>query len=105
VPRAPTPKDPVRIVRFTDRISRQCSLARQRGADRLVCEAIANGSRRATGLWGSRGGPLVLFENRPPGGLGEGVRVLGELTRGGCLALLLVRRPRAVKKSPKNRDF
>jgi hypothetical protein len=105
VPRPPTPLDPIRVVRFTDRVARQCAGIRGTGADRRVCDAIANGSRLPTGLRGSQGGPLVLFEAAPRGGRGPGVRVLGELTRGGCLALLLVRRARRGEKSPKMWDF
>ena len=93
VPRPISHKAPIRVIRFTRRIARQCSLARWQEADRDVCDAIANGTRRVVRRRGSLGGPVILFENRPKpeaGRKGTAVRVLGELTRGGCVALLLL---------------
>lgn len=108
VRQAPAPKDPIRVIHFTDLVSRQCSRSGRRDADRLVCDAIANGSRRTVEPRGARGGPVILFEGAGRGlkrGCSQRIRVLGELTQGGCVALLLVSRLKRAKKSPKNRDF
>ncbi len=109
---APAPKDPIRVIHFTDLVSRQCSRSGRRDADRLVCDAIANGSRRMVEPRGALGGPVILFEGAAAGagrglkrGRSQRIRVLGELTQDGCVALLLVSRLKRAKKSPKNRDF
>ncbi len=91
-------------IRFTRRIARQCSLAGSLVSDRIVCDTIANGARRRVGKRGTRGGSLIQFERTYPGGprgAAATVRVLGELTRGGCFALQLLSAPRVRKK---NRD-
>jgi hypothetical protein len=81
------------VIRFTRRIARQCSPGGSGIPDWVVCDAIANGSRRRTGRRGTRGGTVIRFERTFPGGpesAGITVRVLGELTREGCFALQLL---------------
>ena len=82
----------IRVIRFTRRINRQCALGEARLAERMVCDAIANGTRGRTGRLGPGGGPLVRFE-RPlgPGEGGPAVAVLGELAARECVALRLLR--------------
>jgi hypothetical protein len=61
--------------------------------DWVVCDTIANGVRRRTRHRGSRGGTVIRFERTFTGAAGEAsatIRVLGELTRGGCFALELL---------------
>jgi hypothetical protein len=91
----------VGVIRFTRRIARQCSKRGSRIPDWVVCDAIANGSRRRTGRRGVHGGTIVRFERTFPGdpNVGEAnVQVLGELTRDGCFALQLLFRARVRKK-------
>jgi hypothetical protein len=63
--------------------------------DWVVCDTIANGSRRPTECSGIHGGAVVLFEKRfadpRPGARKATVAVLGEVTPQGCYALRLVR--------------
>jgi hypothetical protein len=69
----------------------QCARGGGRGPDRVVCDAIANGSRRSTGRRGRLGGPIVLFEKTFPGkgnrASGARVAVLCEVTPRCCFAL------------------
>jgi hypothetical protein len=90
------------VIRFTRRIARQSSAAGASVPDRIVCDTIANGSRRRVGRRGSRGGTLILFERTypaRPGSAAATVRVLGELTGSGCFALQLVSPRRSRKKN------
>jgi hypothetical protein len=100
---------PIRDVRFTERIARQCARRGRRLFDKVVCDAIANGSRRVVEPRGPGGGPVILFERPLPAGHGGAargtVRVLGEVTGTGCVALLLLSPLPPAKKSPKIRDF
>jgi len=91
---------PVRVIRFSSRIARQFAREDARLADRVVCDTIANGSRRPTGRLGALGGPILRFEKTFPrvagGGASPGARstavaVLGELLGHGCVALRLLR--------------
>lgn len=103
----PSTQAPIRVVRFTRRFARQCALKGRRLCDRDACDAIANGSRRVVRRRGSRGGPVILFEGkvRAPGAGAGPVRVLAELTRGGCVALAVVPPGPGAEKSLKYRDF
>lgn len=100
---------PIRDVRFTRRIARQCSRRGRLLFDQAVCDAIANGSRRVVEPRGPGGGPVILFERPQPAGpggqAGATVRVLGELNGTGCVALLLLSPLLPAKKSPKIQDF
>jgi len=90
--RTRAPRPIVRLIRFTELVARQCALGDARLAERLVCDAIANGSRRRTGRRGPGGGPLVRFEGRPgPAAGGAPVAVLGELAAPACVALRILR--------------
>lgn len=102
----PSPDDPIRVVHFTRRFARQCARQGRRLIDMAVCDTLANGSRRVVERRGSRGGPVILFEARHPGkGARPAVRVLGELTRDGCVALLLLSPLLPAKKTRQLRDF
>jgi hypothetical protein len=92
-------KPAIRVIRFTRRIALQCAAGDARLLDRVVCDAIANGSRKPTGRRGKGGGAIVRFERsfpaaalreRSPGDGRARVAVLGELTRAGCVALRLI---------------
>jgi len=97
MPRPSHPRPVIRVIRFTTRLARECARGDARLAERAVCDAIANGSRRPTGRRGPGGGRIIRFEKtfgRAPDG-GEAPRpatvaVLGELVRGGCVALRLL---------------
>ena len=94
-------KAKIGVIRFTRRIVRQCSRAGWRIPDWVVCDAIANGSRRRLGRRGTRGGTLIRFERSYPGGRADSratVVVLGELTRESCHALQLLSPKRARRK-------
>ena len=94
-------KAKIGAIRFTRRIARQCSRAGSCIPDWVVCDAIANGSRRRLGRRGTRGGTLIRFERTHPGGWSGScatVVVLGELTRDGCHALQLLSPRRARRK-------
>jgi hypothetical protein len=65
----------------------------------VVCDTIANGSRRSMGRRGAGGGAVVRFERTfplvfrgeiPPGARKATVAVLAELARDGCVALRLL---------------
>jgi hypothetical protein len=81
----------VRVIRFTERIAGQCARGGGPGPDRVVCDAIANGTRLPTGRRGRLGGAIVLFEKAFPGNgngaSGTRVAVLCEVTRRGHFAL------------------
>jgi hypothetical protein len=83
----------VRVIRFTERIAVQCAIGGGRGPDRVVCDAIANGTRHLTGRRGRLGGAIVLFEKAFPGTgrdtPGARIAVLCEVTRRCCFALRL----------------
>ena len=86
-------KAKIGVIRFTRRIASQCSRPGSRIPDWIVCDTIANGSRRRIGRRGTRGGTLIRFERTHQGGraaTGTTVVVLGELTRDGCHALRLL---------------
>jgi hypothetical protein len=91
----------IRVIRFTAPFAGQCSAARIHLPDWVVCDTIANGSRRTTGLRGIHGGPILRFEKRFPGnrqGSGKStVALLGEVTRMGCYTLRLLRPARPGK--------
>lgn len=89
----------VLVIRFTRRIARQCALKGARLPDWVVCDTIANGSRKPTGCRGEFGGAVFRFEkafprrlrrSAPRGAAWRTVAVLGEVTRDGCLALRLL---------------
>ncbi len=107
--RPPSPRTPIRVIRYTRRFAGQCSRHGRRLFDLVVCDAIVNGSRRVVEPRGPRGGPVILFEKPLPAAPGRGagarVRVLGELTPGGCVALLLLAPILPGKKTRKLRDF
>jgi hypothetical protein len=89
----------VGVIRFTRRIARQCAAGPSGVPDWVVCDTIANGSRRRVGRRGTRGGTVVLFQRAYSGAIGPKrrapatVSVLGELTRKACFALQLVSPP------------
>jgi hypothetical protein len=95
MPRRKDPGPAIRVIRFTSLVARQCSRGDPRLAERAVCDAIANGSRRPTGRRGPLGGPIIRFEgtpaNAPAGRRAKTVAVLGELFSGGCVALRVLR--------------
>ncbi|MGA2016040.1 MAG: hypothetical protein ABSH26_03735 [Opitutaceae bacterium] len=100
MPRRNSPGSAIRVIRFTRLVARQCATGDPRLAERAVCDAIANGSRRPTGRRGAGGGPVIVFERTlalipggkaPSGRRGATVAVLGELARGACTALRLLR--------------
>jgi hypothetical protein len=96
------------VIRFTRRIASQCSRDGRRIPDWVVCDTIANGSRRRGARRGTRGGPIVRFERTFAAGAGDAaitVRVLGELTRKGCFALQLLLPARIPKKIWKDSGF
>ena len=86
----------IRVIRFTGRIERQCPRRDGRLADWVVCDTIANGSRRPSGRRGEAGGAIVRFERTfspgktVPGRRAVTVAVLGELVRHSCTALQLL---------------
>jgi hypothetical protein len=83
----------IRVIRFTEKIERQCALGGSRGPDRVVCDTIANGTRLQTDRRGRLGGAVILFEKAFPGtgrdALDARVAVLCEVTRQCCFALRL----------------
>jgi len=91
VTRRSNSKKAVSVIRFTERIARQCAGGLGRGPDRVVCDAIANGARLPTGRRGRLGGAIVLFEKAFPGtgrdAPGARIAVLCEVTRRCCFAL------------------
>jgi hypothetical protein len=93
VSKTQSPQPAIRVIRFSRRLARQCGLPGVSLPDWVVCDTIANGSRSPYGRPGPGGGPLVRFEKtfrlRGAGRPSPTVRVLGELTRGGCVALRL----------------
>jgi hypothetical protein len=94
-------KTEIGVIRFTRRIARQCSRKGSRIPDWVVCDTIANGARRRRVRRETRGGTVVWFEKAFPGHSGKApvtVRVLGELTRGGCFALQLLLPARIPRK-------
>jgi hypothetical protein len=96
------------VIRFTRRISAQCSPKGARVPDWVVCDTIANGARRRVGRRGPRGGALFRFAKTFGDGANGGVftvRVLGELTRKGCFALQLLSPSRIPKKIWDNSGF
>lgn len=104
----------IRVIRFTRRIARQCSIGGMRVPDWVVCDAIANGTRRLTrrrGCFGcpvfrfERSYPLELRQKAGPGAFRGTVAVLGEVTRRGCFALRLVAPVKGGKKSGMVWDF
>jgi hypothetical protein len=98
----------VGVIRFTRRIASQCPRDGQWIPDWVICDTIANGSRRRVARRGTRGGTVVRFERTFAGAAGEGeitVRVLGELTRKGCFALQLLLPARIPKKIWKDSGF
>jgi hypothetical protein len=70
----------IRVIRFTRRIARQCHPHGPCFPDWLVCDTIANGSRRRVG----RTAAIIRFERTYACAT---VRVLGKMTPEGCLAL------------------
>jgi hypothetical protein len=84
-------KTNIRVIRFTERIADQCASGGNRGPDRVICDAIATGSRKLTGRTGRFGGPIVIFEKafRRVGQETGATRVavVGELTRRCCFAI------------------
>jgi hypothetical protein len=91
----------VGVIRFTRRIASQCSRDGRGLPDWIVCDTIANGSRRRVARRGTRGGTIVRFERIFAAAAGDAeitVRVLGELTRKGCFALQLLLPTRIPKK-------
>lgn len=89
------------VIRFTRRIARQCFQNRPRIPDWVVCDTIANGTRRRVVRRGTRGGTVIRFERTFSGAAGKAkitLRVLGELTRGGCFALQLLLPARIPRK-------
>jgi hypothetical protein len=106
--RPPLPERTViRVIRFTRRIARQCHPNRPGFLDWMVCDAIANGSRQATGRPGAHGGLVMRFEKAFPfpGGAAVTLRVLGELTPGGCLALHVLDAARTHKKMSNTQEY
>jgi len=108
------PKTEIRVIRFTRRIARQCTLGLARVPEWAVCDTIVNGSRRLTRRRGDFGGPVIRFQRsyplemhgKAPAGAFRGtVTVLGELTRRGCFALRLLAPARGGKKSGMVWDF
>jgi len=94
-------KSAIRVIRFTELLAAQCACGGSPGPDRVVCDTIANGSRRATGRRGGLGGAIILFEKdfprMGPAVQGARVAVLGEVTRRCCFALGLRRGSRPEK--------
>jgi hypothetical protein len=108
VSRQTHPEPAIRDIRFTRRIARQCSPKGLRVPDWVVCDTIANGSRRAAGRRGARGGQVIRFERTYPAGVPADalpgafrgtVAVLCELTRGCCFALRLLAPAKGGKKT------
>jgi hypothetical protein len=95
MPRPKDMKSAIRVIRFTELLAAQCARGGTRGPDRVVCDTIANGSRRPTGRMGRLGGAIILFEKdfprTGPAAQGARVAVLGEVTRRCCFALGLRR--------------
>jgi hypothetical protein len=69
------------VIRFTRRIARQCHPHGPGFPDWVICDTIANGSRKPAGR---PLGTIVRFERKYASAT---VRVLGRLTPEGCLAL------------------
>jgi hypothetical protein len=88
MPRRPSTRAPIREIRFSRLRARQCRAAGPRG-ELAACDAIVNGPRRPAGGRGAAGGPLVIFG-------GAGLRVVGELLPGCCVALRLARSSRKI---------
>ncbi|MFY9923805.1 MAG: hypothetical protein WCA95_02340 [Opitutaceae bacterium] len=104
--RSASPIAPIAVVLFTRKLALQCSRPSLRLPDRIVCDTIANGSRRIVSRCGRRGGAVILFSHRPAElGGARTVRVLGEVTRQGCFALRLLRPLPSAEKYGKMRDF
>ena len=69
------------VIRFTRRIARQCHPHEPCFPEWVICDTIANGSRRPLGR---PSGKVIRFERTYASAT---VRVLGRLTPEGCLAL------------------
>jgi hypothetical protein len=84
-------KTAIGVIRFTERIARQCATGGGRGPDRVVCDAIVNGARHPTGRRGRLGGAIVVFEKAFPATVAGApvarIAVLCEVTRRCCFAL------------------
>jgi hypothetical protein len=114
VTRRPPPEPAIRDIHFGPFIARQCAREGCQVPEWLVCDTIANGTRRVVEESGAHGGKVVLFtrdyadivlENAPPSPFRGEVTVLGELTWHCCFALMLLKPRTRRKKTGKNRDF
>jgi hypothetical protein len=110
----PHPEPAIRDIRFTRRIARQCSRWGVRVPEWVVCDTIANGSRKRMRRRGAFGGPVFRFERSypleihgkaSPGSFKGKVSVLGELTRRGCFALRILSPAKGGEKSGMVWDF
>ncbi len=88
---SPTAATPVRSILFSRELAGQCPAGGSGVFDWMVCDTVANGSRRLAEGLGPAGGPLTCFERALPPSFGvEGLFcVIGELSGDTCLALSL----------------
>lgn len=95
----PRPERPIRTVQVTRTLALQCPAGSAGVFDWMVCDTIANGTRRGTRRRGPSGGPVFRFERTLPAAFGvPGVfAVLGEVRADACLALCLAP-PRRIRK-------
>jgi hypothetical protein len=114
VPSRPRHEPAIRDIRFTRRIARQSSRWGVKVPEWVVCDTIANGSRKNTRQKGALGGSVIRFERSyplelqgmaSPGPFRGRVVVLGELIRQVCFALRLLSPTKGGKKTGMIWDF